>query len=135
MSTEEVGKPIGIVEDATKDWSEKDKEWLEKHCPTRLKTIAVRHGRGMFQLVMRAGACTYALSLLAANARNSAVNAPLQMLGKSMDQMCQELIAAKGYTLEQFFECKQDVERVGELLAAGSNPDERISKGGIILDS
>lgn len=122
------------IEDATKDWSEADREWLSKHCPERMRTIAVRHGRGMFQLVMRAGACTYALTLLAGNVKHPQLRPPILLLQRSLDQMCQELIAAKGLKVEQFMECRADVERLGELMSAG-DPGERISKGGIILDS
>lgn len=122
--------------EATKDWSEEDKAWLEKHVPDTLKTIAVRHGRQLYTIVMQAGAATFALTTLHANVRHPQLSQMIGTLTKLFDQFCQRAVKGANHNIEQFIECKADIERLASLQDSGAKlPGERVSAGGIILDS
>lgn len=122
--------------DIAASWSEEDRDWLKKHVPEELQTIAVRHGRQLFSLVMQAGAATFALTTLNANIRHPQLSPMIATLTKIFDQFCQRAVKEAGCTVEQFHECKGDIERLAALRDAGNKKvGERISKGGIILDS
>lgn len=117
-------------------WSEEDRDWLKKHVPEELQTIAVRHGRQLYTIVMQAGAATFALTTLSANIRHPQLSPMIVTLTKIFDQFCQRAVKGAGCTVEQFHECKNDIERLAALKDAGQRlPGERVSKGGIILDS
>lgn len=118
-------------------WTELDKEWLEKHVPEILRPAAVRHGRKLFQLVMMAGACNHALIVIGNQARgNRAVSQASFVLQNSLDTMAKALLIGNGHTGEQYNECKEDVERIAALADNGSRqPNDKVSKGGIILNS
>ncbi len=123
-------------EEATKDWSEEDKAWLAKHVPEMLRTVAVRHGRPLFQVVMSAGAAEYALTWLAQTARHPEVAQKLAVLSGVFDTFCKKAIRGVGKEEKDFHECKADVERVAALKDTGKGgPNEKVSKGGIVLNS
>lgn len=132
MSEEKV-KGLGEL---TENWSDKDKNWLNVHVPGNLRTIAARHGRELFSLVMQAGAATHVLTVLHSNVKHPELQSMLRNLTKMMDSLCQKAIKGEGLTLQQFVECKRDVERMAVLQDSGNRlPGDRVSKGGIILDS
>ena len=124
------------MNDVAAGWSEEDRDWLKKHVPEELQTIAVRHGRQLFSIVMQAGAAIFALTTLNANIRHPQLSPMIATLTKIFDQFCQRAVKGAGCTVEQFHECKGDIERLAALRDTGNKKvGERVSKGGIILDS
>lgn len=120
----------------TESWAVEDKNWLNVHVPMNLRTVAARHGRQLFTLVMRAGATSHCLSTLAVNVQHMELKKMLSLVGKTVDELLQAVLKAQGNSIEQFKECQRDIERVAALQDAGQRlPGERVSKGGIILDS
>lgn len=116
-------------------WSEEDQKWLAEKVPANLHTIALRHGRKLFSLTMQAGAATHCLTVLLNAIQAMEGKRMVTMLSRNMDDLFQVSLKHFGYTVEQFLECKGDVERMVELSEAAKPADKRISKGGIILDS
>lgn len=118
-------------------WSDVDKEWLEKHVPENIKPVAVRHGRKLFQLVMMAGACNRALIVIGSQARgNKAIAQASFVLQQTLDTMARALLLNNELTDQMFLECKGDIERIAALADNGARqPNDKMSKGGIILNS
>ena len=116
----------GVVE----DWSEEDQAWLGEKVPEAMRTIAVRHGRQLFTLVMQAGAANHCIGVLLANIQVREGKQMVAVLAGTMDEMCKRVLVGEGRTMEQFNECKQDVERMAELIAAKPKEGRKVSKGG-----
>lgn len=112
-------------------WTDADEEWVEK-VPAELRGIARRYGRETFSLVMRVGAATHAVGLLARRtAGNREQGQALAVLAKAFQDLASAYLRVKELT-SAFRACQKDVELMGEL---AQNGEERRSAGGIILDS
>jgi hypothetical protein len=120
---------------AVPEMSEADIIWLKGvHEP--LQPVARRHGKSLFQIVIQAGLISEALGRISAQGRgNRAIRQGIMVLMGSTDDLCKRALAGGGYTMAQFVECKGDIERVIALASAAHKPGDRISAGGIILDS
>lgn len=118
-------------------WSAEDKIWLEEHVPEGLRPVAVRHGRTLFQWVMMAGAANHALMILSNQTRgNQACRRACTMLENTMNSYLHSILEMGEKKLEHWAECKGDIERVAALQDTGKKqPGDRMSAGGIILDS
>lgn len=123
------------VEAQMQDWSEEDRVWLSK-VPKELKPIAQRHGRAMFQVVMYSGAVNHGFAVVGKiGGGDPRIAKAMGVMGKGFEFITLQAIEGLG-GIERFKECKEDVERMLELAAQTRPlPGERISKGGIILDS
>lgn len=115
-------------------WSDEDRAWLDKYVPEMLITVAIRHGRPLFTLVMQAGAASHAFDILSGNAPKR-FQPPIAMLQRTMEDMMQKLLKAEGFSPEKFQECKADIERAVALASGGKPQGGNVSPGGIILNS
>jgi len=124
-----------VEEVAAPEMSEEDIKWVKGvHEP--LQPVAKRHGKSLFQIVIQAGMISEALGRIAAQGRgNRAIGQGVMVLLGATDDLCKRALAGGGHTLPQFIECKGDIERVIALASAVHKPGDRISTGGIILDS
>lgn len=127
--------------------SEEDIKWLASVRPEELQPIARRHGRKMFACVWNAGMISETLGRLANTAMHvqkwgqkryaNEIGQAIPVLQVSIDQMTRLAIQGMGKELKDFMECKADIERTMSLLQGGKQVQEgeRVSRGGIILDS
>ena len=120
---------------AVPEMSEEDIKWLKGvHEP--LQPVAKRHGKSLFQIVIQAGIISEALGKISAQGRgNRAIGQGIMVLMGSTDDLCKRALAGGGHTIAQFVECKGDIERIIALASVTHKPGDRISAGGIILDS
>lgn len=123
---------------APEGWPPEDKEWLG-HIPVNLRRIAVRHGRKVFAQVMLRGSTMHAVSILARHTQsNNACKQAGGMLVQSFNTLFQQLNAQWGITDAMLAECDQDIQRFAAIAQAApstAKPGDRMSPGGIILDS
>jgi hypothetical protein len=133
------------VETSEALWNAEDQAWLERVKPEVLQAVAKRHGRTLFALVWQTEMIQGALNVMVQNAEGiskwgmqrqaEGLMQVAQVLSSAADQMCKTALAGHGLALEQFAECKQDIERAMALAQGAKGPKDRVSKGGIILDS
>ena len=105
-------------------WSEEDEAWLVACVVQPLHGTARRHGRAVFEAVMRAGLAGTALTRLhgvgnrlGTSWRQEVVGAAV-VLQQLTDRLLGEGLAAKGITEEAFLNCREEVERIGALISA-----------------
>ena len=133
------------MSDEEKPWSEEDQQWLDSVEPPALRAIAKRHGRPLFAIVWQAGMIGEALNRAHAHTQGvskwgmrrdvQGLTASIQVLAGAMDLLCKAALSGYGRTIGQFTECKQDIERCMALGQVAQAANDRVSKGGIILDS
>ena len=128
-------------------WSPEDTEWLKGVQPEALQLVAKRHGRTLFAITWQAGMISEGIGRLHHGATSVAkwgmkrqvteMLSALQVLMQITDQLCKTALAGYGLKAEQLLECKADIERAMALAQGGKQlqQGERVSKGGIILDS
>lgn len=110
-------------------WPKKDLEWLQK-LSLPLQRAALRHGRSLFSLVMRAGACNHAAGILYQGLRQEPTGlAAAVTLAKAADECFIALLEARGQTVEQFQACMRDVELVAQLAGASAGGDVLVDAG------
>lgn len=121
--------------EATAELTEEEK-WLQT-LPEALRPTAQRHGRPLFEFTMRLGAVNHALGILQRQGRgNRAVGQALFVLQGAMDALAKGSIAGMEKQVKDYLECKEDIERAAALADPATRlPSDRVSKGGIILDS
>ena len=117
-------------------WSTEDQAWLDKQ-PATFQPIALRHGRELYEVVMAAGVTSHALRVLNRHTRgNHACEQAISALISMTNVLATKAILGAGADMLKFAECKGDVERLAALADSGARqPDERVSPGGIILNS
>ena len=120
----------------TKPQATEEEAWLLT-IPEALRPTAQRHGRPLFEFTMHLGAINHALGILQRQGRgNRAVQQALFVLQGAMDMLAKGALTAQGKTTANFIECKEDIERAAALAdPATRGLEDRVSKGGIILDS
>lgn len=98
--------------------SPEDDEWAKK-IDINFVPVAKRHGRLMFQLVMAAGTTGYALGQIGRFTQgNRNILQAIQSALGNLNFLCETAVKASGFTLEQFAQCKRDVEMLGVLMSA-----------------
>jgi len=113
-----------------------EERWLQ-NVPEALKPLVERHGPRLFRLTMSLGAINHALGIVARQGRgNRAIGQALFVLQGAIDGLAKESIAGMEKQVKDYLECKEDIERAAALADPGQRlPSDRLSKGGIILDS
>lgn len=114
-----------------------DERWIRETVPEVLQGVARRHGKGLFMIVMQAGTSGVALGKIASQGRgNRTIGQAVGVLQQTLDYLCRGALRGAGKTLKDFHDCQRDVELIGSLSNGGQvAPGERVSKGGIVLDS
>ena len=136
MSKEKEQLPDQTWRDLTLEWSAEDRVWLAEKVPEGFRPVAARWGRALYQICMSAGMAQFILTTFAANVRHPQLTPMISNLAPIMDGLCRGALKGEGKTLKEFQECKTDLERVMALMDAGQRlPGDRVSKGGIVLDS
>lgn len=135
--TEEAKAPSAIEQTPAEleGWSPEDIAWLKK-LPEQLQPLAVRHGREVWSLAMQLGAARHAFGILLAQVRgNRAATTASNMLAKVSDDLLKQVLRARGIPLQKLLECHADIERLASLAGGALAPGDRVSKGGILLNS
>lgn len=135
--TEETKAPLPDQSwrDALTSWPADDRVWLAEKVPEVLQPIAARHGKALYQICMSALVAQQMLTIIA-QVPNRAIQRVARDLASIQDGLCRGALKGEGKTLPQFHECKRDVERIVALMEHGQHaPGDRVSPGGIILDS
>lgn len=128
MNEEIAGKIAG--------WSAEDQAWLGK-LPPELQGVAADAGRDLLQIVMQAGAVSYALGVLWRQVgRNTQGREATVMVQQTLDSLCRRAVAGAGKEMGDFAAVKAGVEAVaamgGEVLQKPEGM--RVNPGGILLD-
>jgi protein involved in temperature-dependent protein secretion len=125
------------LEECTADWSAEDRAWLEKHVQEHLRLVAARYGRKLFSLVIIAGSCSFALNILASQTRgNRKATQAIQVAQNNITALVNSVLYFAGESVPKFLECRENIDLIISLQDAGQRlPGERVSAGGIVLDS
>lgn len=125
-------RPEG-VDALAPEWSAEDKAWLKTQ-PTEFQRVAAQHGKIVFQLVMCGGQTSYALGILNKFAGNAAIKQAMLVLLKLTNQMMKIALEKSGITMQQYTDCKRDVETVGALMNPNRYQEgDSVTSGGIIV--
>lgn len=124
----------GLAE-LVKDWSEQDKNWLNQQ-PMKFRKCAASYGRPLYDIVMRAGMCTFMLTQLYTATKDPRIQQMLRDLTAMLDYFCKGSLVGIDKTVEDFSKCKHDIELIMTLSNGGQvQPGDRVSPGGLILHS
>lgn len=110
-----------------KDWSDQDKDWLEKAIQENFRPIAAKHGRTCFGLVMQAGITSGAGQVIVnhsqhmGNKLGNEQRHAMQTIANCVNDLLNAVAELKGITKQQFEACKKDIERMGALSMAVPN--------------
>lgn len=118
------------------NWSQEDIAWLARLAEP-MRPLAIRHGRKLWSLTMQANALQHSLGILGSQGRgNRAIAGAANMISKCYNDAATLALQAIGKSMADFQECRGDIERLIALLDSGvRKAGERVSKGGIVLDS
>lgn len=104
-----------------KDWSDQDKDWLEKAIQENFRPIAAKRGRTCFGLVMQAGITSGAGQVIVnhsqhmGNKLGNEQRHAMQTIANCVNDLLNAVAELKGVTKQQFEDCKKDIERMGAL--------------------
>lgn len=120
-------------------WTEEERAWLAT-VPEALKNVAKNRGKFLFCLTLQVGIGQTAVNILASirGRENRRFVLPhLQRLVPVLDDLTKVALASKGLTVQDMLDCRRELEVAHSLANGGKQvqPGERVSKGGIILDS
>lgn len=108
-----------MSEQAEQTQEEKDKQW-RSGLPEVLQTVAERHGKDVFIISYNAG-CIQEMLIYLNNSRVEEFKLAVNHITVSSNILTQELIHAKGITIEQIRSCQADIERAAALQSAIPN--------------
>lgn len=134
----EAGKPEGIE---TVEWSAEDLHWLDNAVTLQLRGMAMRYGRPLFSMAFRIGLMNHCITVLSQRLeKNKDLSQMLTMLSMAANENAMLALKEIGFTPEQLLECKESIERVGQLSqgtpqSQAAAAGKKVSPGGIILDS
>lgn len=130
--------PEGVLEEPPEDlrgWSQEDLALL-KGLPEEMQLVARRYGRVVWTLTMHSGAVQQGILIINAQARgNRRIAEALAVISKAFNDTCLRALLGAGRSSRELFECRADLERLQSLMQGGKQPGDRVSKGGILLDS
>jgi hypothetical protein len=127
-------------------FTEEELKWLE-HVRAELQPVARRHGAQLFQITWIAGLVGETLGQMGMTIRRlakwgfrrelEALSRQQMILLQNTNELCNRALRGIGKTPRDLKECKADIERTMALAQGGKQlqEGERISSGGIILDS
>ena len=123
--------------DTILSWSTEDRVWLAEKVPEALRPTAAIHGKPLYQITFSALVAQQLLSQLVQLAGgNRQILNILAQLASIQDGLCKGALKGEGKTLKEFHLCRRDAERVLALMDHGQlRPGDRVSPGGIVLDS
>lgn len=133
----DLNNPLEQLPEDLKSWKPEDVAWLAT-VPEMLQGVARRHGRELFSIAMQSGGVMHAFGILNSQTRgNRACAQACAVIGKSYDDLVKALLGKMGVKVEDLLACRRDIELVASLVDGGKQRQagERMSKGGIILDS
>ena len=108
-----------------------DAEWIAT-LPLELQGAAKIHGRAMLAFIVNAGNYHAGVQVLVRRVRgNNELMLAIQAISSGVADLSMAYIAARGWTKEQLYECKADIERAA--LLTQTEPGVKKSNGGIIL--
>lgn len=125
--------PAPAASDPLAAWSEEDRAWYAG-LPTEMKTVAARHGRFTFNMVLGCGTATECIAMLMQSKPPAKMLTAIGVLNKMLQQIATLGLSHAGVTAAQFNECKADMERAALLSMGSRQQGEARSAGGIILN-
>lgn len=139
QNDQQAAAPAEQIEAGLESWTAEERAWL-KTVPEALQNVAKSRGKMLFCITMQSGTAQTAVNVLAnIRGRESRryVVPHLQRLVYVLDDMTKSLLAAHGFTVQDMIECRKELEIAFSLANGGkqTQPGERVSKGGIILNS
>lgn len=125
--------------DSLAEWSAADRAWLDGQVPGQIRHLAVKHGRLLTQWVLNAGNSSYALGVLSRQTRgNQAAGKAIAVTQGILNGFLTDLVTLHfGQDgVKQFMTIKAEFDIALALQDIGQQKEgDRVSKGGIILDS
>ena len=102
--------------EAPQDWSAEDRAWLQTVMPD-FHSIAIKYGRTLFAMVMKAWTISNSLhGLLQGAQSNPEVRDHVGLIQASVNDLYEALLLANGHTGQDFSDCQQDIQRRAMLL-------------------
>lgn len=121
------------AEEALKEWSDADIDWLFSLKPEIVRPIAKRYGRACMTLVMKGGVIGHGFGLLFNSRPPKQMLGTLTLMSVHINGLMELALKGAGVSVEHFNSCQQDLDMLAKLQDDGQGGKK--SAGGIILAS